>query len=125
MAAMWLLAAAPTVSRVLPSLLATDNAMAGMHAQADHAMAMPGMDGMGAMPMPHAPDTPGDPLQHMDQCGYCVMLAHTPLLLGAVVALLMATPLPVVAPDTSTPASWRAQALLSAHPRGPPFVPHG
>jgi len=123
---MWLLAAAPTVSRVLPMLVAADTAALVMH-HGDHVMAMPGMMGMempdmGAMPMPTKPDLPGDPMQHMDECGYCVMLAHTPLLSGGVIALLIGAPMPAVAPVMAASASWRPQPLLSAHPRGPPSV---
>jgi hypothetical protein len=126
---MWLLVAAPTVSRVLPALASRDRGVhAGHSAGMDHA-AMPGMDGMADMPgmvhmagMPGMPDTPGDPAQHMDQCGYCVMLAHTPLLSGAVVALLLAAPLPAVAPMARTSVAWHAQPLLSADPRGPPSI---
>lgn len=132
---MWLLVAAPTVSRVLPALASMDmGAHAGDGAGMDHA-AMPGMDampGMADMPgmvhmtgMPGMPDMPGDPAQHMDQCGYCVMLAHTPLLSGAVVALLLAAPLPAVAPVARTSVAWRAQPLLSADPRGPPSIDLG
>lgn len=132
---MWLLVAAPTVSRVLPAVASMDMAVhAGHHASLDHA-AMPGMGdmpGMADMPgmvhmaaMPGTPDMPGDPAQHMDQCGYCVMLAHTPLLSGAVVALLLAAPLPAVAPVARTSVAWHAQPVLSANPRGPPSIDLG
>lgn len=96
---------------------------------------MPGMDdmpGMGDMSgmhhmagMPAMPETPSDPTQHMDQCGYCAMLAHTPLLSGAVLAVLLAAPLPAMAPVARTRAAWHAQPLLSAHPRGPPSIQLG
>jgi hypothetical protein len=117
---MWLLVAAPTVSRVLPALVSADTgAWCASHGHGDDhadmaAMPMPGMPGM--------PDMPSDPALHMDQCGYCAMLAHTPLLSGAVVALLLAAPLPAVAPDMRTTAPWHAQPLLSANPRGPPSI---
>ena len=131
-AAIWLLVAAPTVSRVLPALLSTD--MAGPAAGMDHA-AMPGMAGMAGMAdmpgmvhpasMPGMPEMPNDPAQHLDHCAYCAMLAHTPLLSGAVLALLLAAPLPAVAPVARARIIWRAQALLSAHPRGPPSIQLG
>jgi len=123
---MWLLVAAPTVSRVLPALASMDSHAHAMHGSGMHDM--PGMDmaGMADMPgMQHpagTPDLPGDPAQHMDQCGYCAMLAHTPLLSGAVVALLLAAPLPAVAPVARSSVAWHAQPLLSAEPRGPPSV---
>ncbi|MGO4520696.1 DUF2946 domain-containing protein [Dyella sp. 2RAF44] len=124
-AAMWLLVAAPTVSRVLPALVSTDMAA---HAGMDHA-SMPGMDDMPGMVhlpgMPGMPDMPGDPAQHLDHCGYCTMLAHTPLLSGAVVALLLAAPLPAVAPVARSSITWHAQPVLSAHPRGPPSIQLG
>lgn len=132
---MWLLVAAPTVSRVLPAVASMDMAVhTEHHTGMDHA-AMPGMgdmSGMADMPgmvhmaaMPGTPDMPGDPAQHMDQCGYCVMLAHTPLLSGAVVALLLAAPLPAVAPVARTSVAWHAQPVLSANPRGPPSIDLG
>jgi hypothetical protein len=126
-AAMWLLVAAPTVSRVLPSLLSSDmGAWTAAHALSDDHASMPGMGdmpGMADMPgMPHVPDAPSDPTQHMDQCGYCAMLAHTPLLSGGVVALLLAAPLPALAPVMRTNVAWHAQPLLSANPRGPPSI---
>lgn len=135
-AAMWLLVAAPTVSRVLPSLLSSDlGAWCVGHGATENHASMPGMDemaGMADMPgmvhtagMPGMPDMPGDPTQHMDQCGYCVMLAHTPLLSGAVVALLLAAPLPAVAPVSRTSVAWQAQPVLSAEPRGPPSIQLG
>ncbi|ULU23876.1 DUF2946 domain-containing protein [Dyella terrae] len=115
LAAMWLLVAAPTVSRVLPALVSVDaGAWCANHGD-DHA-------DMAGMPMPGMPDMPSDPSLHMDQCGYCAMLAHTPLLSGGVVALLLAAPLPAVTPDMRAMAPWHAQPLLSANPRGPPFV---
>lgn len=84
---------------------------------------MPGMHDMpGMLPMPGAPEPSGDPAQHLDHCGYCALLSHTPLLSGGVVALLLAAPLPVVSPQAPASASWYAQPLLSAHPRGPPSI---
>lgn len=134
-AAMWLLAAAPTVSRVLPALVSQDMAAhAGHVAGMDHA-SMPGMDdmsGMADMPgmvhmagMPGMPEMPNDPAQHLDHCAYCTMLAHTPLLSGAVLALLLAAPLPAVAPVARSSIAWHAQPVLSAHPRGPPSIQLG
>jgi len=131
-AAMWLLAAAPTVSRVLPALVADMGAQGALetaHASmgdmaAMHAMpGMPDMAGMAhASGMPGIPDMPGDPTQHLDHCGYCALLSHTPLLSGGFVALLLATPLPVAAPTASAGTPWHAQPLLSANPRGPPSI---
>jgi hypothetical protein len=132
---MWLLAAAPTVSRVLPALVSQDMAAhAGHVAGMDHA-SMPGMDdmsGMADMPgmvhmagMPGMPEMPNDPAQHLDHCAYCTMLAHTPLLSGAVLALLLAAPLPAVAPVARSSIAWHAQPVLSAHPRGPPSIQLG
>ncbi len=119
---MWLLVAAPTVSRVLPAWgVASADASHAMHG--DAMSGMPGMEGMAMhdmASMPHAPQTPGDPVHSMDQCGYCVLLGHSPLLSGGVVALLLAAPLPAPAPAATFAASWHAQPLLSAHPRGPP-----
>jgi Protein of unknown function (DUF2946) len=112
--------AAPTVSRVLPAWVSADSgALCASHGHGDdHA----GMADMAGMPMPGMPDMPSDPALHMDQCGYCAMLAHTPLLSGGVVALLLAAPLPAVAPDMRATAPWHAQPLLSANPRGPPSI---
>ncbi|QNK01493.1 DUF2946 domain-containing protein [Dyella telluris] len=126
-AAMWLLVGAPTVSRVLPMLASGESGAwcAGHAAGADLALMsdMPGMADMpGMVHMPGMPEQPGDPAQHMDHCGYCALLSHTPLLSGGVVALLLATPLPVVSPAAPASASWHAQPLLSARPRGPPSV---
>ncbi len=117
---MWLLVAAPTVSRALPLWVSSDTGAlcAGHEHGGEHA----GMPDMAGMSMPAMPDMPGDPALHMDQCGYCALLAHTPLLSGAFVALLLAAPLPAVAPDTGTAAPWHAQPLLSANPRGPPLI---
>ncbi|WP_268746162.1 DUF2946 domain-containing protein [Dyella japonica] len=126
-AAMWLLVAAPTISRALPGWApAYASAMQGQGGDHSSMPAMPGMPDMPGMVhtpgTPPAPDMPGDPAQHLDHCGYCVLLSHTPLLSGGVVALLLATPLPVIAPAMSTPASWHAQPVLSANPRGPPSI---
>ena len=134
-AAMWLLVAAPTVSRVLPALVSTDMAAHAGHASAMDHGSMPGMGdmpGMADMPgmvhpagMPGMPEMPNDPAQHLDHCAYCTMLAHTPLLSGAVVALLLAAPLPAVAPVARSSVTWYAQPVLSAHPRGPPSIQLG
>ena len=127
---MWLLVGAPTVSRVLPLVLSSDAVAwnAGHDHGGEHA-SMPGMDDMPGMPgmpemggAPHKPDMPGDPMDHMDQCGYCALLSHTPLLSGGVVAVLLAAPLPAVAPVVPANVSWHAQPLLSANPRGPPSI---
>jgi len=122
---MWLLAAAPTVSRVLPALAASDTSAWNSVGDVQMAMGdMSGMPGMSHMPgMPGMPESPGDPVQqHLDHCGYCVLLAHTPLLSGAILALLLAAPLPAVPPVVPANVAWHAQPLLSANPRGPPSI---
>ena len=124
---MWLLAAAPTVSRVLPSLTGAEAmAWGDVRAAMGDMAGMPDMPGMVHMAgMPHAPDVPGDPAQHLDHCGYCALLAHTPLLSGAVLALLLAAPLPAARPVVPASVAWHAQPLLSANPRGPPSIQPG
>jgi hypothetical protein len=122
---MWLLVGAPTISRVLPAwsphdVSVMDAAHGDEHASMDGMGDMPGMPDMGGMPQ--QPDPSGDPTHHMDQCGYCVLLGHTPLLSGGVVAVLLAAPLPVSAPLMLASAAWHAQPWLSANPRGPPSV---
>ena len=120
---MWLLVAAPTVSRTLPLWAFADTgAWCEGHGQGGEHADMAGMEDMVGMSMPAKPDMPGEPALHMDQCGYCALLAHTPLLSGAFVALLLAAPLPTVAPDMGATTPWHAQPLLSAHPRGPPLT---
>jgi hypothetical protein len=127
---MWLLVGAPTVSRVLPLLASGDaHAWCADHGHGDEHSSMAGMAGMDDMPgmpdmgsVPNKPDTPGDPMQHMDQCGYCALLSHTPLLSGGVVAVLLTAPLPASAPVMPANVSWHAQPLLSANPRGPPSI---
>jgi hypothetical protein len=123
-AAMWLLVAAPTVSRGLPALVSGGLVVGhASHGLGDEHSSMAGMPDMVGMPaMPGMPEMPGDPAQHMDQCGYCVLLSHTPLLSGAFVVPLLAAPSPAVAPVMSVVASRPAQPLLSANPRGPPSI---
>lgn len=104
-AAVWLLVAAPTVSR---TLAATDawpelGAWCTGHGLDQH--------------HPSAPEAPG---LHTDECGYCALLGHNPALTGHSAAAPMAALLPAAAPVHEAPGHWRALPWLSAHPRGPP-----
>lgn len=106
---MWLLVAAPTVSRFLPDWVAPD---------------------MGAWCTGHGlsdehPSTPDHPALHTDACGYCALLANTPLLTGGTIAMPAGIDLPTSAPADTVPVRWHALPLLSAHPRGPPSVAIG
>ena len=106
---MWLLVAAPTVSRVLPAWMAPD---------------------LGAWCTGHGfdderPSAPADPALHIDKCGYCALLGHTPLAAGGAVALVLATLLPDAVPVVRARGPWHAQPLLSANPRGPPSRRNG
>jgi len=101
----WLLVAAPTVSR---SLAATDawpelGAWCTGHGLDEH--------------HPSAPDAPG---LHTDECGYCALLGHSPALTGHATAAPAAAMLPAIAPIHE--AAWHGHPLplLSANPRGPP-----
>jgi hypothetical protein len=104
-AAVWLLVAAPTVSR---SLAATDawpqlGAWCTGHGLDEH--------------HPSAPDAPG---LHTDECGYCALLGHSPALTGHVAAASVAAMLPAIAPIHETSRHGHPLSLLSANPRGPP-----
>lgn len=110
---------APVVSRTLAGIAADDAR------DATHAMHM-------AMPMPAA-DAAAQPsddvhVDHdgmsMDQCGYCGLLGHSPLLL--VIAWLPGlSPRPGPQPGVPTaPRRGPERSTLTAVPRGPPaFLP--
>jgi hypothetical protein len=103
-AAMWLLVVAPTVSRVLPAWMAPDlSAWCTGHGFDDE-----------------HPSTPTDLVLHIDKCGYCTLLGHTPLAGGGTAVLVLATLLPDTAPVVRAYGIRHAQPLLSANPRGPP-----
>ncbi|WP_157971436.1 DUF2946 domain-containing protein [Dyella sp. C9] len=109
-AALWLLVAAPTLTRALPPAWAWPDlgAWCTGHGLSEH--------------HPDEPSRPDAPAGHVDQCGYCVLLGHSPLLGGGapvlwVVAWLPSLPLPAV-----ESAPWHARLLLSTNPRGPPSV---
>jgi|SRR5579859_777000 len=106
-AAVWLLVAAPTISRSLPSAWSWPDlgAWCTGHGLSDQ-----------------HPSAPGDPALHLDQCGYCALLAHDPLLAGGTLAVPLAAGLSAPAPVTHAEPYWRALPLLSAHPRGPPSI---
>ncbi|TNY24954.1 DUF2946 family protein, partial [Fulvimonas soli] len=68
------------------------------------------------------PEAPADPAAHRDKCGYCALLAHTPLL-GAPAALALPPALPgAAAPAGRIAAAGHAAVPLAAHPRGPPPI---
>lgn len=105
MAAMWLLVAAPTISRSLPPT--------GAWPELDAWCTGHGLD-------EHHPSTPDAPALHTDECGYCALLGHSPLLAGAAHAPSVAAALPVAVPLEEAYWHWHPLPLLSAHPRGPP-----
>ncbi|WP_430390073.1 DUF2946 domain-containing protein [Dyella sp. 20L07] len=111
-AAMWLLVAAPTVSRTLPSAWSWPDlgAWCTGHGLSDQ--------------HPAAPSSPDDPALHADKCDYCALLGHSPLLTGGASAVSVTTWLPPLAPAVRINSQWYALPLLSANPRGPPsFLP--
>jgi len=105
LAAMALLMVMPAVSRSMP----VNTGMGGMDA------------GCVMKVGSHShPDTPGHPDDPTARCGYCTLLAHTPVAgVGALFfrlpALRPASPL-----DVATSQSAPFTRLLSARPRGPP-----
>jgi hypothetical protein len=113
MLAIWLIVVAPVVSQI--------------HA----ASAAPSMDDACPMRMDHAamghgdPTIPASPDRHpqpMEKCGYCFLLAHSPVMPGVGVPVLVPPPL---APDVlvGKPARIGAKPSVSAvSARGPPFV---
>jgi hypothetical protein len=109
-AAIWLTIVAPVVSQTLsaeqswPDLGAwcTDHGLSDQH-----------------------PSMPSDPSMHMDKCGYCVLLGHSPLLSGSV-SVALQPPLLAI----RTPSLWASgidvvEPILSANPRGPPLIGQG
>jgi len=104
--AIWLIAAAPTVSRALAWSGPDLGAWCAEHGLSDE--------------HPSGPASPGDLIQHHERCGYCVLLSHSPLLAGGVPTITMAAWLPTAAPVTRQGLRWHAQPTLSARPRGPP-----
>lgn len=107
---MWLLVAAPTVSRALPSAWwppdlgawCTGHGLSDQH-----------------------PSPPGDPADHTDQCGYCALLGHAPLLGGHAAPVTLAAWAPTPLPFVEAGGRWHARPLLSANPRGPPSLRYG
>lgn len=103
-AAIALTVVAPVVSRLLPgAAVAATMAGCDMHHAGSHPAPMPD---------PHAP---------LDQCGYCSLFVHSPLLLAAAAAFL-----PISAPPRFFAARrdlgrLPAHSPLAARPRGPPM----
>ncbi|WP_199098808.1 DUF2946 domain-containing protein [Dyella sp. ASV21] len=108
LAAMWLLVVAPTLSRAMPpSWIAPDlGAWCTGHGLSTH--------------HPGGPSAPGDPGEHLDRCGYCVLLGHSPLLTSGVILITAAAALPPSAPLAQPSTHGHARLLLGARPRGPP-----
>lgn len=108
MAAMLLVVVMPAVSRSLP-----------LHAGMSR-MGADGMAGMAHHAGHHAhglPDDPGDPTA---KCGFCTLLAHTPVMAFAVGVALAPAWLPALAPPAPPLRHESVARLLSARPRGPP-----
>ncbi len=105
---MWLLVAAPTITRVLP---------------VPHAMAM----AMGDECPEHAggqhPSAPDKSSPHMDLCGYCVLAGESPWLAGGVSVLSVASSSPALPPAVHSVIRWYARPSQGARPRGPPSSP--
>ncbi|BBD79460.1 DUF2946 family protein [Aerosticca soli] len=105
-AALWLLAAAPTFSRVLD--VAPDWPELGAWCTS-HGLDL------------HHPDAPSDPA-HLDACGYCTLCSHSPLLDAPIVAL-PTPPLPAMSvPLVDRQAGPPTVLVLAARPRGPPLL---
>jgi hypothetical protein len=105
----------PAVSRTLSlnagmSRMGADCMMGMGHAD-HHSHGTPG--GLGT------PGNPGDPTA---KCGFCTLLAHTPVMAFDVDVALVPAALP--APLPPAPSFRRASVapLLSAQPRGPPRI---
>jgi hypothetical protein len=109
MAAMLLVVMTPVVSRSLP-----------LHA---------GMSRMGAncmMGTAHAdhhshgmPDDPGDPTA---KCGFCTLLAHTPVMAFTAGVAVAPAWLPALTPPAPPLRHESVAQFLSAQPRGPPRI---
>lgn len=65
------------------------------------------------------PDDPGDPTA---KCGFCTLLAHTPVMAFAVGVALAPAYLPALTPPAPLLRNESATRLLSAQPRGPPRI---
>ncbi|MBM7124069.1 DUF2946 family protein [Dyella flava] len=70
----------------------------------------------------HRHGTPGDPYDPTVACGYCSLLAHTPIATFDVGAALAPTYLPAFVPDAGLLHDSPDAQVLSAHPRGPPHI---
>lgn len=106
-AAVWLLVAAPTVSRSLSAMDAWPELGAWCTGH--------GLD-------EHHPSSPDAPALHTDECGYCALLGHSPVLTGHMAAPIAAAMLPAIAPIHESAWQGDSLPLLSAKPRGPPRV---
>lgn len=106
---MLLVVVAPAVSRSMPFQPTMSNmgdgCMMGME-HADH----------------HASGAPSDPGDVTAKCGYCTLLAHTPLVAFDVGVVLAPAYLTALTPEARSPRSEPIAQLLSAHPRGPPDI---
>lgn len=115
-AAMWLMIVAPVVSRSLPDA----PSMPGMDMGTDMGASCPG-HGADA----HHPSAPSEPSLHMDHCGYCTLLGHSPLLSGhTIVFSPPALPVARVLPRWTFGTNY-VEPVLSANPRGPPSLRQG
>lgn len=92
--------------------------------QKDPMSAMPGMmhHDMSMMGEHHAGDKPVlMPADHAEACGYCVLLAHVPGLILALVALICALLLRIrLRPLRPFVQVWHFFPWLTPHPRAPP-----
>jgi hypothetical protein len=66
-----------------------------------------------------APCDPGDPTA---RCGFCTLLAHTPVMAFAVDTSLVPVWLPPLSPPASPGRHESVYQLLNAQPRGPPHI---
>lgn len=107
MAAMLLVAVMPAVSRSLPL-------HAGMSRMG--AKCMMGMEHAGH----HSHGTPDDPDDPTAKCGFCTLLAHTPLVAFDVGVVLAPACFPALSPAEPPLRNESVTQLLSAQPRGPP-----
>lgn len=106
MAALWLTIVAPVVSRTLPDAQSMPDlgAWCTSHGLSDH-----------------HPPAPSAPPMHMDDCGYCTLLGHSPLVSSHAIVFLAppSPPAPSLVP-WATGARY-VEPVLSANPRGPPL----
>lgn len=91
--------------------------------QKDPMAAMPGMHHEMSM-MSEPPQAHHDgmmPLDHAEACGYCVLLAHVPGIILALVVLICALLIRQRLRPPSSPAqAWHFFPWLYPHPRAPP-----